>query len=128
MRSRRSRYARLGDCLVPWDDIRRIDLDRLEASGVVRVYLRGEHSPIELGDAEAVDFVMRIAPSFIEGKRFRWMRWGWAVHNLLGHPLLQILAWAGYRSLGLRVHDATIPRPRWDRDYESQRSLHVHRR
>ena len=39
-------------------------------------------------------------------------RGAWAVHNLVGHPLMQILAWLGERELALAVHDATVPRPR----------------
>ena len=35
----------------------------------------------------------------------------WAVHNLVGHPLMQILTWLGKPELGVRVHDATTPRP-----------------
>ena len=35
----------------------------------------------------------------------------WAVHNLVGHPMMQILTWLGKPELGVRVHDVTIPRP-----------------
>ncbi len=54
---------------------------------------------------------MRLDPAFFEGRRFRWVRSSWALHNLVGHPLLQLLAWVGHTPLGLRVHDATVPRP-----------------
>ncbi len=33
----------------------------------------------------------------------------WAVHNLLGHPLKQLLTWLGLEELGNKVHDMTMP-------------------
>ena len=108
----RTRFVRLRDRLVAWEDIREIDLSKLESSGIVLVHTFGDGTSTELGGAEAIDLVMRVAPSFFEGRRFRWVRSGWALHNLLGHPLLQLLAWAGQTRAGLRLHDATIPRPR----------------
>jgi hypothetical protein len=104
--------VRVGSRLLRWESVREIDIGRLEAIGVVLVYTLENDAPVELRDAEAIDLVMRVAPAILEGKRFRWIRSGWAVHNMVGHPLLQLLAWAGFTRLGLRVHDATIPRPR----------------
>jgi hypothetical protein len=105
-------FVRVGGRLLPRESVREIDIARLETSGIVLVYTLENDAPVELRDAEAIDLVMRVAPSILEGKRFRWIRSAWALHNLVGHPLLQLLAWAGQTRLGLRVHDATIPRPR----------------
>lgn len=33
----------------------------------------------------------------------------WGVHNVLAHPLMQMLAWLGMPVAALRVHDATLP-------------------
>lgn len=106
-----SPLVRLGERLVPWSDIREIDLRGMEREGSLRVIRRGDRGAIELVGAEAVDLVMRLDPAFFEGRRFRWVRSSWALHNLVGHPLLQLLAWVGHTPLGLRVHDATVPRP-----------------
>ncbi len=106
-----SAVLRVGEQLLPWSEVREIDLRRMEREGTLRVLRRGDACPLELSGAPAVDLVMRLAPCFFEGRRFRWARSGWALHNLVGHPLLQLLAWAGRTPLGLRVHDATIPRP-----------------
>ena len=38
-------------------------------------------------------------------KRFRW-----ALHNLVGHPLLEVLTQLGAPRLGEWVHDVTLPR------------------
>lgn len=33
----------------------------------------------------------------------------WTVHNIIAHPLSEILHLLGFEHLGNRVHDATIP-------------------
>lgn len=60
----------------------------------------------------AIDAVMAYRPSLFEGKRMKWHRRAWLVHNLVGHPLMQVLALLGQKQMALKVHDATIPRPR----------------
>ncbi len=105
------RFVRLGDRLVALELVREVDLSALETEGLARVRT-ADGAWADLHDADAIDLVMRLAPSFVEGRRFRFLRSAWALHNLFGHPLLQLLAWAGRTRAGLRVHDATIPRPR----------------
>lgn len=106
-----SPFLRVGEHLVPWTEVREIDLRSMEREGTLQVLRHGDLGAIELGGAEAVDLVMRLDPAFFEGRRFRWVRSAWALHNLVGHPLLQLFAWVGRTRLGLRVHDATVPRP-----------------
>lgn len=38
----------------------------------------------------------------------RWYR-SWPMHNLIAHPLSEILHWLGLADLGNRIHDATLP-------------------
>ncbi len=33
----------------------------------------------------------------------------WAMHNLVGHPLMEILNWFGLNRWARRVHDSTLP-------------------
>lgn len=33
----------------------------------------------------------------------------WPVHNLIGHPLMQIFEWLGMSEIATRVHDETLP-------------------
>lgn len=60
---------------------------------------------------EATDAIMRLCPSFFEGKKAKYIRRAWMVHNFIGHPLMQILSLLGMKKLAFHVHDATIPRP-----------------
>jgi len=69
-------------------------------------YLPGVRLP------DAIDVVMALRPSALEGRRMRFARHAWAVHNLVGHPLLQVLVWLGARRLGMAVHEGTVPRAR----------------
>ena len=33
----------------------------------------------------------------------------WKVHNLVAHPLMEVLSWIGLSDLGDKIHDATYP-------------------
>lgn len=39
------------------------------------------------------------------------IRWRWTLHNIVGHPLSELLYQLGARSLGHHVHDITVPDP-----------------
>ncbi len=103
-------FIRAGTSLIPAHQIRSIDCSKLESELVLWVET-GERRHKVVG-IEAVDLVMRVYPFYFEGKRFRWVRHAWAIHNLVGHPGLQVLAWLGMPKLGMRLHDVTVPRPK----------------
>lgn len=33
----------------------------------------------------------------------------WPIHNIVGHPLMQVLIWAGLEKVASAVHDGTLP-------------------
>lgn len=33
----------------------------------------------------------------------------WPVHNLFGHPLMQIFLWLGFENIASQIHDNTLP-------------------
>jgi len=39
------------------------------------------------------------------------IHWRWTLHNVVGHPLSELLYKLGLRSLGQWAHDATLPDP-----------------
>ena len=102
-------FIRLGTEVVRFDEIQSFDLNCLEELRVV-AHLRDRL--ILLNGMDAVDAVMRVCPEAFEGKRLRFVRHAWALHNLVGHPVLQVLAWLGLTRLGLRIHDALVPLPK----------------
>lgn len=95
--------------VVPVDSIDYIDTTDIEDLVVLVVTCSGNsHVATNLN---AIDIVMLTYPSALEGKRLRWPKFVWCVHNLLGHPIMQILALMGFVRRGIAVHEATVPRP-----------------
>jgi hypothetical protein len=107
------RFIRAGARLVAVDAITSVDCSRIEALEVTVHHRDG----VDVASGpDAIDLAMALQPSVMEGRKLRFARHAFAVHNLLGHPLLQILVWLGARRAGLWVHDTTVPRPRGARE------------
>lgn len=77
----------------------------------LKVYVKlFDGTSLVVRDIEALELAMQLKPSVIEGRKMRHHRHAWAFHNLIGHPLMQLLAifklyrWAFY------VHDHTVPK------------------
>lgn len=66
---------------------------------------------LTLTDIDALELAMRLKPSVLESRRLRWPRWAWMVHNMVGHPVMQVLALLRWYRAAFWVHDATVPRP-----------------
>lgn len=107
MRSKRA-FIKAGDFLIPVSAIERADISRIE-NGVIDIFHDGCKTRLEGFDA--LEAALLLTPSALEGKRLRWLKNAWAFHNLVAHPLMQILVWLGFRKAALRLHDATVPRP-----------------
>lgn len=60
---------------------------------------------------EALNLIMKLCPAILEGMQAKHVKHSWAIHNLIGHPLMQILTWLNLTKLALWFHDATIPKP-----------------
>jgi hypothetical protein len=72
-------------------------------------YFNGDIETVE--GAEALNVIMRLCPAVLEGMRAKHIKHSWAIHNLIAHPLMQILTWLHLTKLALWVHDVTIPKP-----------------
>lgn len=101
-------FIRVGARLVSAAAVTSVDTERLE--DLVVTVRHADGVDVATG-SDAIDVVMALRPSALEGRRLRFARRAWAVHNLIGHPLMQALAWIGRRDLALWIHDATVPRP-----------------
>jgi hypothetical protein len=44
------------------------------------------------------------------GKRSGNVKFWWAIHNIIGHPMMEILYWIGLRKLSRWIHDETVPK------------------
>lgn len=92
------------------DIIRTVDCEKYLEEGTVKIYFTNGSSETVDGP-ESTTLIMTLCPSFIEGKEAKYARFSWSVHNMIGHPLMQICSWFHLTELGIRIHDATVPSP-----------------
>jgi hypothetical protein len=88
-----------------------IDYKNLIKLGYIRLYYRdGEQEYVD--GPEAFNIIMKLCPEALEGKQAKYARHAWAIHNLIGHPLMQVLSWLHLPALGIKIHDLTVPNPK----------------
>lgn len=104
------KFIHLNNGVYPIDSIVVVSLNRIEELRVDIVWDNGCNSVVT--GMEAVRVVMQLCPQALEGRRLRWVRHAWALHNLIGHPLMQVFAFLRMHRAAMWVHDATIPKPR----------------
>ncbi len=96
--------------IINTDTIRWIECTNLVSLGCIRLYFQDGSSELIEGP-DAFDVVMRLCPEALEGENAKYKRHAWAIHNLIGHPLMQVFSWLGLTKLGLKIHDITVPNP-----------------
>ena len=96
------------DCIISPEDVTFVDTSDLENLRVT-VCHRDMETVVE--GIQAIEIVMVFKPSALENRRLRWIKHSWAVHNLVGHPMMQVFAWAGMYKTAMKIHDVTVPRP-----------------
>ena len=102
-------FIKAGDRLIPLAAVESVDISGLEQGIVDIVYSGGQTA--RAGDFDAFEIVMLLKPGAIEGRRLRWAKNAWAFHNLVAHPLMQVMVWFGFKKAAIRLHDVTVPRP-----------------
>jgi hypothetical protein len=98
-----------GDTLIPFGDILRVDIPDIEREVAI---LHTRQGIFVAEGFDAIEAVMTLKPSALEGKRLKWNRHAWSLHNMIGHPVMQIMAWLGFGRAAVSFHDWTTPRPR----------------
>jgi len=103
-----TKSLKLGNHLVPIDNILEVDIWELE-KGFVTV--KTTNGSFIISGFDALEVVWWFKPSSMEGKRLSWKPHAWAFHNLIAHPVVQILAWMNLKKQAIRFHDWTTPKP-----------------
>lgn len=103
-----ARFVRAGSSLLSIASIRRVDTSSLER---LEVTVHHEGGSVVARNGDAIELVLAVCPSALEGRRLRFARRAWAVHNLIGHPLMQVAALLGLPHAGLWLHEITVPKP-----------------
>lgn len=101
-------FIKADNQIVSVSEIARVDLMHIENLQMT-IHLKNGDQVIAK-DIDALENVMLLKPSAIEGRRLRWAKRAWLIHNLIGHPLMQFLALIGFPKQGMWVHDATVPK------------------
>lgn len=102
-------FVLIEDRVVNADDIKSIDLANIEDLRIT-VHRKNGETHLVYG-IQTIDILMALKPSALESKRLKWHRFAWTMHNLVGHPLMQLAAFFRKYKLAMKIHDATIPRP-----------------
>lgn len=99
-----------GNKLLPFADVDHVDIADVEREHI-RIVMKDGSTHDAFG-FDAIEGVMAIKPSALEGLRLKWRKNAWAFHNLAGHTGTQLLAWLGFKKAAIRWHDYTTPTPR----------------
>lgn len=104
------KFLKLDTKLIAIEDISSVDYSELESKYKITIVTKQGESAIAT-ELNAIECLMQLKPSALEGKRLRWAKRVWYVHNLIGHPVMQILAMLGFYKQAFWVHDVTVPKP-----------------
>ncbi|RWZ87308.1 MAG: hypothetical protein EO766_12345 [Hydrotalea sp. AMD] len=103
-------FVNINSQIVKLNDIVKIDLSKFK-SETIDVYLI-DNQVIEVTGFPALELIWLIKPSVLEGKtNIRFKKNSWVIHNLIAHPLMQILAWFKMYKQAIWIHDITVPKP-----------------
>ncbi len=103
-------FVHFNGIVINSDDIKCIVYADFAKDGWIRVESKDGESFLVEGP-EAFNLMMRLCPDALEGELVKYKRHAWAIHNLIGHPLMQIFSWLHLTEVGLKIHDATVPNP-----------------
>lgn len=103
-------FIKAGDTIVPIAAVARVDISRIDRTGQVDITLK-DGQVLAAHDFDAFEAVMLLHPAALEGRRLRWAKNAWAFHNLVAHPLMQVMVWLGFKRAAIRLHDVTVPKP-----------------
>lgn len=105
----REDFFKVGENLFNINDIEQVYFGQIEKL-IIHVKMKNHHW-IKIEGLEAIDFMMIIKPSALEGRKLKYPKNIWIIHNLIAHPLMQILALLGFTKKAIWLHDITVPKP-----------------
>ncbi len=91
-------------------DIKTVDLSTIQDQRVtITTFDDEEHV---LTGFRAIEAVFMIKPGAFEGNPYlKWKKNAWAYHNLIVHPIMQIMVWLGMKKNAILFHDRQSPKP-----------------
>lgn len=105
------KFVNINSQIVKLNDIKKIDLSLLKTETIIVTMEDGEQHSVD-GFA-ALELIYLLKPSILEGNPdIRFKKHMWAIHNIIAHPLMQILAWLKLYVQAIWIHDVTVPKPK----------------
>lgn len=102
------KFLKTDNHIIALDQIASIDYSGIEELFVVVTDKSGKK--LVATDIRALELIMQTVPSAVEGTKLRAPKRAWLVHNLISHPVMQILAFFKLYDLAFRVHESSVPR------------------
>lgn len=96
--------------------VRLTDISYVDATNLhnQELYVKVDNvvKPMKVTGFNALMLMYTMAPTWLEGKPFvKWRKHSWVIHNIIGHPAMQLLAFCGLLRWAMYVHDITEPSP-----------------
>ena len=96
--------------IIDVEEISSVDLSKLESDYMITVITK-QGVIATATELNAIECIMIIKPSALEGRRLKWAKRVWYIHNLIGHPLMTFLAIFKLYKAAMWIHDITVPKP-----------------
>jgi hypothetical protein len=105
----KQQFLRCDNLVFPIQELAFLDYSRVEELIVTGELTSGK--TFIATDIHAIELIMAVKPSVLEGRKLKWARHVWSFHNLVAHPLMQILAFLRFYNAAFWLHDVTVPKP-----------------
>ena len=109
-----TKFLKLDDAIVERNQIAHIDTLLIEQLNVL-VYMK-DGACYNATNLNAIELLMQVYPASLEGFRFRYYKFVWVIHNLFGHPLMQLFALFKMYRVAFWIHNVTVPCPTGKKD------------
>lgn len=103
------KFTKVGSKIINLESISFIDCSQIEKLILEVNFISGIKEIVE--GLDAIELMMIVKPSAFEGKKLKFPKNIWIIHNLIAHPIMQILCLIGFKKQGIWLHDVTVPRP-----------------
>lgn len=102
-------FCQFNGKIVNCDNIKYIVCSHFAQFGYIYVHYTNYESECVRGE-EAIKVMELLSPDIFEEPDVKSSKDGWWLHNLVGHPLMQIFQWAHLPKWADWIHKKTIPK------------------
>lgn len=107
-KTRFSEFVKTDSAVIAVSEISSIDCSRLNELHVEVLTKQGVS--FTATRLNALELILQTRPSALEGIGLKASKFSWFIHNLLAHPLMQLLAIFKLYKIAFWVHDITVPK------------------